>query len=251
MATSKKKPGRDEIVEATMALAAERPWDDIELGDIAEAAGITLADLREHFPSKGAVLGGFAHKVDLIVLADSSDDLIGEPARERLFDVYMRYIDALTPYKPALRRIAQAVRREPLTMTALNQVALNSHRYMLAAAHIPTEDALGPIKLQGSVLTLARTLETWLDDDAPEMAQTMARLDRELGRAERFMERAEDFHRVTAPFRAIGQAIMEGGARMRRRRHERGADDAPGDDAPGPNAAGDASGEDRDPAAAI
>ncbi|MGY6645318.1 MAG: TetR/AcrR family transcriptional regulator [Salinarimonas sp.] len=250
MATSKKKPGRDEIVEATMALAAERPWDDMELGDIAEAAAITLADLREFFPSKGAVLGGFARKIDMAVLAGNSDDLIGEPARERLFDVYMRYLDALAPYKPALRRIAIAVRREPLTLAALNQVALNSHRYMLAAAHIPTEDALGPIKLQGSVLTMARVLETWLEDDAPELAQTMARLDRELGRAERFMERAEDFHRVTAPFRAIGQAIMEGGARMRRRRHESGHGEDDGADA-GPEAGIDRPGEDRDPAAAI
>ena len=250
MATSKKKPGRDEIVEATMALAAERPWDDIELGDIAEAAGITLADLREFFPSKGAVLGGFARKIDMAVLAGNSDDLIGEPARERLFDVYMRYLDALAPYKPALRRIAVPVRREPLTLAALNQVALNSHRYMLAAAHIPTEDALGPIKLQGSVLTMARVLETWLEDDAPELAQTMARLDRELGRAERFMERAEDFHRVTAPFRAIGQAIMEGGARMRRRRSESGYGEDDGADA-GPEAGIDRPGEDRDPAAAI
>ncbi|HMB09771.1 TetR/AcrR family transcriptional regulator [Saliniramus sp.] len=250
MATSKKKPGRDDIVEATMALAAERPWDDIELGDIAEAAGITLADLRESFPSKGAVLGGFARKIDMAVLAGNSDDLIGEPARERLFDVYMRYLDALAPYKVALRRIAVAVRREPLTLAALNQVALNSHRYMLAAAHIPTEDALGPIKLQGSVLTMARVLETWLEDDAPELAQTMARLDRELGRAERFMERAEDFHRVTAPFRAIGQAIMEGGARMRQRRRDGGYGEDDGADA-GPDAGIDRPGEDRDPAAAI
>ncbi|MCC5977653.1 MAG: TetR family transcriptional regulator [Salinarimonas sp.] len=254
MATSRKKPGRDEIVEATMALAADRPWDDIELGDIAEAAEITLADLREHFPSKGAVLGGFARKIDMTVLTGSSDDLIGEPARERLFDVYMRYIDALTPYKPALRRIAYAVRREPLTIAALNQVALNSHRYMLAAAHIPTEDALGPIKLQGSVLTMARTLETWLDDDDPDLARTMARLDRELGRAERFMERAADVHRMTAPFRAIGQAIMESGARMRRRRHESDTGDQ-GDENAGFDKNIDTDidrpGEDRDPAAAI
>ena len=85
------------------------------------------------------------------MLAGNSDDLIGEPARERLFDVYMRYLDALAPYKPALRRIAVAVRREPLTLAALNQVALNSHRYMLAASAYSHRGALGPIKLQGSV----------------------------------------------------------------------------------------------------
>ncbi|MGY6569434.1 MAG: TetR family transcriptional regulator [Salinarimonas sp.] len=242
-------PGRDEIIEATMQLAAERPWDEIEIGDIAEAAGISLSVFREMFPSKGAVLGGFARKIDLQVLADHSDDLIGEPARERLFDVYMRYLDALAPYKPALRRIAYAVRREPLTLAALNQVALNSHRFILASAHIPTEDSLGPMKLQGSVLTLARTMETWLEDDDPDMAKTMAALDRALGRAERFMERAEDLRRMTAPFRAIGQAIMESGARLRRRREER-TEDAPSFD-DGAVAPGRDDGDTRDPAAAI
>lgn len=238
MAKSTSKPDKDAVVEATMALAAERPWDDIEIGDIAEAAGVTLAQFREMFPSKGAVLGAFARKIDLAVLGDQNDDLAGEPARERLFDIYMRYLDAMAPYKPALRRIAFAVRSDPLTLAALNQVALNSHRFILAAARIPTEDALGTIKIQGSVITLARALETWFEDDAADHARTMARLDRELGRAERFMERAEDFRRMTAPLRAIGQAIIDGGKRMRNRERSR-RDDVHDE------------GETRDPAAAI
>ncbi len=243
MAATTKKPNREAVVEALMTLAAERPWDDIELGDIAEAAGLTLAELREMFPSKGAILGGFARMIDVKVLEGSGDDLLGEPARERLFDVYMRTIDALTPYKSALRRIAYAVRGEPLTLAALNQVALNSHRYLLAAAGIPTEDALGPIKVQGSVITLARTLETWFEDDDPQLARTMARLDKELGRAESFMARAEDVRRITAPFRAIGQAILDGGARMRRGDRFRDRRDDDRDDG--------ADGETQDPAAAI
>src|SRR5918999_807090 len=48
---------RDAIVDALMTLAADRPWNDIELVDIAEAAGVSLAEFRELFPSKGAVLG--------------------------------------------------------------------------------------------------------------------------------------------------------------------------------------------------
>lgn len=238
MAKATKKPDREAIVDALMQLAAERPWDDIEIADIAEAAGVTLGEFRGAFPSKGAVLGGFARMIDLKVLEASGDDLMGEPARERLFDVYMRYIDALTPYKAALRRIATVVRTEPLTLAALNQTALNSHRFLLAAAGIPTEDGLGPIKLQGSVITLARTMETWFEDDDPQLAKTMARLDKELGNAERFMQRAEDLRRVTAPLRAIGQALFDGRSRMRRRDRR----DEPPEDM---------SGETQDPAAAI
>ena len=105
-------PPREAIVEALMRLAAEQPWNDIEVGDIAREAGLTLAELRELYPSKGAVLGGLARIIDRKVLAEDSTDLADEPTRERLFDVLMRRLDAMTPYKPALRRIAYALRGE-------------------------------------------------------------------------------------------------------------------------------------------
>ena len=54
---------------------------------------------------------------------------------------------------------------------------------MLAAAGISTEGPLGLLKLQGAVIVLANTMETWLEDDDPTLARTMARLDRELGAA--------------------------------------------------------------------
>ena len=208
---------RETVIEATMRLAADRPWNDIELPDIAREAGVSLADLRDLFPSKGAVLGGFSRMIDRKVLESPSDDLAGEPARERVFDVMMRRLDAMAPYKTALRRIVRALRLDPLSLAALNQAGLNSQRYMLASAGISTEGPLGLLKVQGAVIVLANTMETWFEDDDPVLARTMARLDRELRRGERVMERAEDFRRLTAPFRALGQALLDSRARTRRR----------------------------------
>ena len=224
---------REAVIEATMNLAADRPWNDIELADIAREAGVSLADLRDLFPSKGAILGGFSRMIDRKVLEGSSDDLTGEPARERVFDVIMRRLDAMTPYKAALRRIVWALRFDPLAMAALNQVGLNSQRYMLASAGISTEGPLGLLKLQGAVIVLSNTMETWLEDDDPVLARTMARLDRELRRGERVLERAEDVRRLTAPFRALGQALLD--SRRTRQRARRPTDE----------------GETSDPAAAI
>jgi hypothetical protein len=106
-------------------------------------------------------------------------------------------------------------------------VALNGWRFLLASADISTEGPLGGLKLQGAVLVFGNTLETWLEDDDPALAKTMARLDRELRRGERVLEQAEDFRRLTAPFRAFGQALLDGRSRMRRRarRRERFDDD--------------------------
>ena len=218
-------PSRDAVVEALMRLASDRPWNDIELADVAEEAGVSLAQMRDLFPSKGAVLGAFSRMIDRKVLEGPADDLAGEPARERIFDVMMRRLDAMTPYRAALRRIFFTLRSDPVAVLALNQVGLNSQRYMLAAAGIATEGPLGHLKLQGAVMVFARTLETWLDDDDPALARTMARLDRELRRGERVLERAEDFRRLTAPFRALAQAFLETRRRPRRRPRERYEDD--------------------------
>lgn len=217
-----KLPPREAAVEALMRLAAEQPWTDIEVGDIAREAGLTLAEFRDLFPSKGAVLGGLSRIIDRKVLEGDGADLADEPTRERLFDVLMRRLDAMTPYKAALRRIAFALRGDPMSLLALNGVALNSHRFMLAAAGIGTEGPLGGIKLQGTVIAFARTVETWLDDDDPALARTMARLDKEIRNGERFMERAEDARRLTAPLRALGRSLLE---RRRPRRDTRNEDD--------------------------
>jgi AcrR family transcriptional regulator len=218
MARKPASPTRDAIVQALMRLAATQPWNTIEVTDIAREAGVSLVEFRDLFPSKGAVLGAFSRMIDKEVLEGTTDDLAEEPAHERVFDVMMRRLDAMTPYKAALRRISYAVRGDPLTLAALNQVALNSQRFMLAAANISTEGPLGLLKLQGAALVFANTLETWLDDDDPALARTMARLDRELKRGERVLERAEDFRRLTAPLRALGQTLFDRRRRTRRPR---------------------------------
>lgn len=200
---------REAAVEALMRLAAEQPWSDIEIGDIAREADLSLAELRELFPSKGAVLGGLARIIDRKVLEGDGTDLADEPTRERLFDVLMRRLDAMTPYKPALRRISYALRGDPFSVLALNGVMLNSHRYMLAAAGIDTEGPLGQLKLQGVVIAFARVTQVWLDDEDPALARTMARLDKEIRNGEKFMERAEDVRRLTAPLRAIGRSFLD------------------------------------------
>lgn len=215
---------REQVVQALMRLAADRPWSDIELVDIAREAGIGLGEMRDLFPSKGAILDGFIRMIDKQVIAGTTEDLAGEPARERIFDVVMRRLDAMAPYKRALRRIVWALRSDLGSLAALNRSALNSARYMLAAADVPTEGPLGFVKLQGFVLALANVMEAWFEDDDPTAAKTMARLDRELQRGERVLERAEDVRRLTAPLRAIGQAMLDG--RKRVRRHGRAEADA-------------------------
>jgi AcrR family transcriptional regulator len=212
------------IVDALMELAAERPWEEITLSDIALRAGVSLADFRDHFPSKGAVLAGFARRIDRIVLEGTTTDLVGETAKERLFDVLMRRIDALKPYRDALQSISDWSRGDLMAAAALNGVLVNSMRFMLEAAGIDSEGPVGTLKLQGLAMAWNRVLDAWFEDDDPGLSATMAALDRELTRGDRLVARAEDLQRLTAPLRAVGRALLASRRNWRHIRRDRYSD---------------------------
>src|SRR5271165_4970967 len=131
---------RGKIVDALMELAGERRFEDISIRDICETAGVSLADFRDSFPSKAAVLAGFSRRIDRAVLAQDSGELADESPRERLFDILMRRLEAMAPYREGLREISAWLRREPAAALAMNQVVLGSMRFMLEAADIELDD---------------------------------------------------------------------------------------------------------------
>ncbi len=206
--TTPKEP-RQAIVEALLELAGEREWNDITISDVATRANLSLSTFREYFPSKGAVLSVFFRQIDKTVLDAAGDDLVGEPAKERLFDVLMRRLDALAPYKLGVEGIYDWTRRDPVAAAAINRLTVNSMRFMLEAAGIDTEGPVGAVKLQGLALAWGRILPVWFRDKDAGVAETMAALDRELTRGERFVARAEDFGRLAAPLLTLTRSLFE------------------------------------------
>src|SRR5258706_12392840 len=87
--TSGPAPGREPINAVFMALLAEQPIERIGFADIANRAGISLAELRDAFGSTLAILSVHIKSIDRKVLAGSDADMEDEPPRERLFDVMM------------------------------------------------------------------------------------------------------------------------------------------------------------------
>ena len=217
---------RDRIIDATMVLAAHRDWETFDIADLARQAEVSLSEFRDCFPSKGAVLAGLARRIDQAVLADEAKELVDEPARERLFDVLMRRLDAMTPYKAAIRSIMKAVRRDPLMLLAMNQMAINSMRFMLAAAGIDTEGPLGALRIQGGVLLFARVVEVWVDDEDKDMAKTMARLDRELDQAGKIIHKIEGFAGAKGPLHSLCERLQAGRSASRPRRSRRDSEAA-------------------------
>ena len=203
---------RDKIVSVFLALLAERRFEEISFADIAARSGLSLADCRAEFGSLMGVLAAHVKEIDRQVLSGGDPDLAGEPPRERLFDVLMRRLEALAPHKAAIRSLLRSARRNPPLAFALNAMSVRSQQWMLTAADIDAAGPAGMLRAQGLALLYASVLRTWVHDDDPGQARTMAALDRELARAERCGRLLDDVCGIAS---ALGR-LRPG----RRRRHE-------------------------------
>jgi AcrR family transcriptional regulator len=201
---------QDKAIDALMALLAEQDWSAITLPQIAARAGLTLAELRGAFPSKGAVLTGFSRRIDQRVLKTdaSAADLLDQPPRERLFDVMLRRFDALQPYKAAVRSARYGLLSDPLSLSAWNRVEVTSAQWMLAAAGIEESGPEAAVKAQALAVIFARVMSTWLDEDDADLPRTMKELDRQLRQSERLLETAEIVKGAVRPLISFAERLL-------------------------------------------
>ena len=113
------KPANEAALDAFIKLIAEKGFADVALRDVAEAAGLGLAELYRVYPDKVALVAAFLAKIDAEVLAGTpSRTDPEETARDRLFDAMMRRYDAQKPYREALAAVRRAGARDPMLALA-------------------------------------------------------------------------------------------------------------------------------------
>ena len=177
---------REKIIGAMMDLLAEKRFEQIGLADVAAQADVTLAELRGEFGSTLSILAAYTKNIDRAVLSGGDGDMEDESARDRLFDVLMRRLDAMSPDREALRSLIKSATRNPPLALALNSMAVRSQQWMLTAAGIPCSGPQGMIRAQGLAILFARVVRAFIDDDE-DNTRTMAELDRALTSGERYV----------------------------------------------------------------
>lgn len=183
---------RERIIQAFMQLLAEKPIERIGLAEIAERAKVSLARLREEFESTLAILAAQMKEIDRQVLEGTGNDMAEDSPKDRLFDVLMRRLEALAPYKAAVRSLMRSAMCNPGLALALNTLGIRSMRWMLTAAGIDVSGTKGMVRAQGLALMFAQTLRVWVDDDDPGLDRTMAELDRTLTRGQSWSRLLDD-----------------------------------------------------------
>jgi AcrR family transcriptional regulator len=176
----------DRIIDAALACIARQGWRRLSLADIAAEAGLPILRVYRMFQSKPAILRGFFRRVDEAVLAAPLDSEPDERPRDRVFDLLMRRFDALTPYRAALEVLGRELPTDPLAALAAGAGLLRSMRWMLEAAGISGEGLGGALAVKLTAAVYLATLRVWLRDESPDLAPTMAALDRRLRGIERW-----------------------------------------------------------------
>jgi AcrR family transcriptional regulator len=88
----------DRIVDAAIALAEERGWENVRLYLVAERLGIGLGDIGRHYRDLDAVANAWFGRARQELLRLAPTSLAGRPPPERLHAAMMTWFDALAPH---------------------------------------------------------------------------------------------------------------------------------------------------------
>jgi len=207
------------ILAAALGCAAKKSWADVTLLDIAESANVPISELRDEFTTKTQLIAGLLRAIDDEVLKRAAKRTEGQEKRDRLFDIIMTRFDVLGPHKAALKSIYASGAAD----VSLALPYLSSQHWMLEAAGISTDGPAGALRVAGLGMAYAWVFRTWLEDDDPGLAKTMASLDRRLRRGERALGSIEHLNAALSRFAAaLGE--LRGSAAGRRTKSSAPAD---------------------------
>ncbi len=188
MPMKKSESSKEDIVRVALNLAEDRGWGTLTLADIAEEAGVTLADMQGFFEDKTDILMALGKMIDHQVLENIGelDDEMSE--RDRLFDVLMERFDVLNEYRGGILAILRSLCCDPVSAVISLPHLARSMAWMLEAAGIEATGVSGAVRVTGLTGVYLKVLKVWKDDHSPDMVKVMAALDKDLGRAQSFVD---------------------------------------------------------------
>src|SRR5207253_942790 len=92
-----------DLLKTVFALLAERGWRGFDGTGLARRAGVSLARVYEELPHRVSLVIAHGRHLDRAMLESDASELDGLTPRERVFELIMRRLDAMGPFKEGLR----------------------------------------------------------------------------------------------------------------------------------------------------
>lgn len=180
------KGAKPDLLESAFEVIAEQGWTATYAQAVAARAGVPLVEVYRQLPSRGALLRALSRRADEVMLELDQTELIGLPPRDRVFELIMRRLDAMTPLRAGLKRLANDATRDPALVVSTACRMDRSLAWLQEAAGLRSHGVRPRLQRQALGMVYLRTLRVWLRDESADHAKTMAELDRTLRRVEPF-----------------------------------------------------------------
>ncbi|MDY0028872.1 MAG: hypothetical protein RBR86_02905 [Pseudobdellovibrionaceae bacterium] len=178
---------RAAILDAVLRVAARDAWQSVSYWQIAEDAEVSISEVEAFFPSKQDMVAVIVSDLDERVLSNYQVDL-SSSKRDVLFDVLMERFDAMADHRDAHISFLKsygwtyASKREDL------KTYFCSLSKYLSLSGIETRGLFGPMAVAAVGLGYLYVLFIWAQDSSPDLAKTMAALDKMLSRLDLLKE---------------------------------------------------------------
>ncbi len=174
--------------DALLHLVETQGWIDLSFAEIAEQAGVPIAEAHRIYSGKTAVLLGITRSIDEHILNSLESDPLEGSAKDQLFDLVMRRFDALKSNRNAYRRLMRQLPTTPSAFAALLCQLRRSLSLSLETAGISASGLKGALRLKGLLAVYVAGLRVFANDESEDLSKTMAEIDKRLGQAEKISE---------------------------------------------------------------
>ncbi|WP_448581538.1 hypothetical protein [Thermaurantiacus sp.] len=168
-----------DLLEAWLAVVARDGWSGATIALTAAQAGRPETEVAESLGDSFDALRAFLDSVATAAAAAAA--AASGTVRDRLFDGLMAGFDILARHRAAVEALVSS--SDPLVYALAASRAGPAMRRLASAAGVDITGLAGPARVAALLGLAARVFHAWRRDDSPDMAATMAELDRLLARA--------------------------------------------------------------------
>jgi AcrR family transcriptional regulator len=171
-----------DLLAAAFALIGDEGWRGFSFAALARRTGVSRVEIYRQFRSRDALLAALHRRADEAMLAVDDAELEGLPPRDRVFELLMRRLEALVPYRAGLARIARDGRADPCVVLLTACRLERSLTWLQDAAGLRRRGLRACVARRPLGLAYLRALQVWFEDEGIDLGKTMAELDKQLRR---------------------------------------------------------------------
>tara|TARA_B100000035_G_C20964516_1_gene538119 strand:- start:482 stop:1066 length:585 start_codon:yes stop_codon:yes gene_type:complete len=185
------------ILDKAFSVIAKEGWIDFSLLRFSKTQKISMKNLKTFFRNKDEILERFTKMIDYKVESNFDfEEMKGTSKKDNLFELIMLRLEAMQPYKVALRNILSSAKERPVILKKLSKNIINSLDFYLEVSSYYDDTFVDFLKKNAIFFIYSLTFRVWLNDESDDLSKTMAELDKFLSMADKANKRITSFFSI-------------------------------------------------------